>query len=71
MLLAVAGDAGAIEPRKTPPAPSAAKLMAEANLAVDRIQGSGKRGQVLKGDVLQAIAQGAPSTPQGGRMLNV
>ena len=46
-----------------PPAPSAAKLLAESNIAVDHVQGSGKRGQVLKGDVLDAIARGAPSQP--------
>src|SRR5690606_9316975 len=60
---AIAGDAGAVEPRKTPPAPAAAKLLAEANLAVDQVSGTGKRGQVLKGDVLGAIARGAPSQP--------
>ncbi|CAN7268096.1 2-oxoglutarate dehydrogenase complex dihydrolipoyllysine-residue succinyltransferase [Mesorhizobium amorphae] len=59
----IAGDAGAIETRSMPPAPAAAKLLAEANLAVDQIAGSGKRGQVLKGDVLDAIAKGAPSQP--------
>ena len=46
-----------------PPAPAAAKLLAESNIAVDQVQGSGKRGQVLKGDVLAAIARGAPSQP--------
>ncbi|WP_434724520.1 2-oxoglutarate dehydrogenase complex dihydrolipoyllysine-residue succinyltransferase [Mesorhizobium sp. RIZ17] len=59
----IAGDAGQIEPRTMPPAPAAAKLIAEANLAVDQLSGSGKRGQVLKGDVLDAIARGAPSQP--------
>ncbi|RUW76847.1 MULTISPECIES: 2-oxoglutarate dehydrogenase complex dihydrolipoyllysine-residue succinyltransferase [unclassified Mesorhizobium] len=59
----IAGDAGAIEQRTMPPAPAAAKLIAEANLAVDQITGTGKRGQVLKGDVLDAIAKGAPSQP--------
>jgi 2-oxoglutarate dehydrogenase E2 component (dihydrolipoamide succinyltransferase) len=59
----IAGDAGAIEARTMPPAPAAAKLLAEANLAVDQIAGSGKRGQVLKGDVLDAIGKGAPSQP--------
>ncbi|RAZ85367.1 dihydrolipoamide succinyltransferase [Mesorhizobium hawassense] len=59
----VAGDVGAIEPRSMPPAPAAAKLIAENNLAVDQLSGSGKRGQVLKGDVLDAIARGAPSQP--------
>jgi 2-oxoglutarate dehydrogenase E2 component (dihydrolipoamide succinyltransferase) len=41
-----------------PPAPAAAKLMADANLAAGSIDGSGKRGQVLKEDVLAAIAKG-------------
>ena len=59
----IAGDAGAIEARTMPPAPAATKLLAEANLAVDQIAGSGKRGQVLKGDVLDAIAKGAPTPP--------
>ncbi len=58
----VAGD-GPIEPRTMPPAPAAAKLIAENNLSVDQLSGSGKRGQVLKGDVLDAIAKGAPSQP--------
>jgi 2-oxoglutarate dehydrogenase E2 component (dihydrolipoamide succinyltransferase) len=55
----VAGDAGAVSERKMPPAPAAAKLIAENNMAVDQVAGSGKRGQVLKGDVLEAIAAGA------------
>lgn len=42
----------------TPPAPSAAKLMAENNLSAGQVEGSGKRGQVLKGDVLDALAKG-------------
>ncbi|MER9300509.1 2-oxoglutarate dehydrogenase complex dihydrolipoyllysine-residue succinyltransferase [Mesorhizobium sp. M0621] len=59
----IAGDAGPVEPRSMPPAPAAAKLIAESNLSVDQISGSGKRGQVLKGDVLDAISKGAPSQP--------
>jgi 2-oxoglutarate dehydrogenase E2 component (dihydrolipoamide succinyltransferase) len=59
----IAGDAGAVEPRSMPPAPAAAKLIAESNLSVDQVSGSGKRGQVLKGDVLDAISKGAPSQP--------
>ncbi len=55
--------ASAIEQRKMPPAPAAAKLIAESNLAVDQIAGSGKRGQVLKGDVLGAIAKGIAAAP--------
>jgi 2-oxoglutarate dehydrogenase E2 component (dihydrolipoamide succinyltransferase) len=39
-----------------PPAPSAAKIAAETKIDLDRITGSGKRGQVLKGDVLAAAA---------------
>jgi 2-oxoglutarate dehydrogenase E2 component (dihydrolipoamide succinyltransferase) len=60
---AVAGDTGPVEERKMPPAPAAAKLLAEANLSVDQVTGTGKRGQVLKGDVLDAVAKGAPSQP--------
>ncbi|CDX25774.1 dihydrolipoyltranssuccinase [Mesorhizobium sp. ORS 3324] len=59
----IAGDNGPIEPRTMPPAPAAAKLIAEHNLSVEQLAGSGKRGQVLKGDVLDAIAKGAPSQP--------
>ncbi|ESW95356.1 dihydrolipoamide succinyltransferase [Mesorhizobium sp. LSJC268A00] len=59
----IAGDAGPVEPRTMPPAPAAAKLIAENNLSVDQVSGSGKRGQVLKGDVLDAISKGAPSQP--------
>ncbi|MCA3630511.1 MAG: 2-oxoglutarate dehydrogenase complex dihydrolipoyllysine-residue succinyltransferase [Methylobacterium sp.] len=42
-----------------PPAPSAAKMMAETGVVVDA--GSGKRGQVLKEDVLRALANPAPA----------
>jgi 2-oxoglutarate dehydrogenase E2 component (dihydrolipoamide succinyltransferase) len=60
-----AGDApiqqkpGAAAPAATtmPPAPSAAKMMAESGVSVD--SGSGKRGQVLKEDVIAAIAKGS------------
>ena len=58
----IAGE-GPVEKRDMPPAPAAAKLLAEANLSTDQVSGSGKRGQVLKGDVLDAIAKGAPSQP--------
>jgi 2-oxoglutarate dehydrogenase E2 component (dihydrolipoamide succinyltransferase) len=58
----IAGE-GPVEERRMPPAPSAAKLLAEQNLSADQVSGSGKRGQVLKGDVLDAIARGAPSQP--------
>ncbi|MFK4824732.1 2-oxoglutarate dehydrogenase complex dihydrolipoyllysine-residue succinyltransferase [Paenochrobactrum sp. BZR 588] len=45
------------------PAPSAAKLLAESGLAADQVAGSGKRGQVLKGDVLDAVAKGIAAAP--------
>ncbi|UIJ71879.1 2-oxoglutarate dehydrogenase complex dihydrolipoyllysine-residue succinyltransferase [Aurantimonas sp. HBX-1] len=47
-----------------PPAPSARKIMDEKGLADGDVEGSGKRGQILKGDVLDAIGRGAPSSPQ-------
>ncbi|MEP1443689.1 MAG: 2-oxoglutarate dehydrogenase complex dihydrolipoyllysine-residue succinyltransferase [Hyphomicrobiales bacterium] len=54
-----------------PPAPSAAKMMAENNVDAGSVAGSGKRGQVLKGDVMDAMASGnassapAPAAPRG------
>ena len=39
-----------------PPAPSAAKIAAEDRIDLSSVAGSGKRGQVLKGDVLAAAA---------------
>ncbi len=44
-----------------PPAPSAAKLMADSGTSV--AEGSGRRGQVLKEDVLAAIARGPAAAP--------
>lgn len=38
------------------PAPSAAKIMAENGIDADSVAGSGRRGQILKGDALGAIA---------------
>jgi 2-oxoglutarate dehydrogenase E2 component (dihydrolipoamide succinyltransferase) len=42
-----------------PPAPSAAKIAAENKIDLDSVAGSGKRGQVLKGDALAAAAAAA------------
>ena len=39
--------------------PSAQKLMTENNLSTADVEGSGKRGQVLKEDVLSALSSGA------------
>lgn len=55
-----------------PAAPAAAKLAADNNISTSDVEGSGKRGQVLKGDVLAAIAKGpvapapvaAPAAPR-------
>lgn len=44
-----------------PPAPSASKLMAEQGLAPSAVDGTGRRGQVLKEDVLRVIEGGASS----------
>jgi 2-oxoglutarate dehydrogenase E2 component (dihydrolipoamide succinyltransferase) len=40
-----------------PPAPSATKIAIENGIDLSTITGSGKRGQVLKGDVLQELAK--------------
>ena len=47
-----------------PPAPSAAKIATENGIDLSSVEGSGRRGQVLKGDVLPMVrpaAQPAPS----------
>ncbi|HZZ59572.1 MAG TPA: 2-oxoglutarate dehydrogenase complex dihydrolipoyllysine-residue succinyltransferase [Roseiarcus sp.] len=46
-----------------PPAPSAAKIAAENKIDLGAVTGSGKRGQVLKGDVLATLAKGAAPAP--------
>ncbi len=43
-----------------PPSPSAAKIAAENAIDLAAVAGSGKRGQVLKGDVLATAAAPAP-----------
>lgn len=77
---APAKPAAAAKPAETPPvtaagapavaaAPSAAKMLAENNLSADQVAGSGKRGQVLKGDVLEALEKGtkAPAPAPAAR----
>ena len=44
-----------------PPAPSAAKLAVEKAVDLSTVEGSGKRGQVLKGDVIEALVRPAPA----------
>ena len=48
-----------------PPSPAAAKLMKEHGLKTSDVEGTGKQGQVLKGDVLETIERGraAPGEP--------
>ena len=57
---AAAAPAAAVSsaPSSMPPAPAAGKLLTENNLSADQVDGSGKRGQVLKGDVIAAVAKG-------------
>ncbi|MCC7253438.1 2-oxoglutarate dehydrogenase complex dihydrolipoyllysine-residue succinyltransferase, partial [Hyphomicrobium sp.] len=44
---------------RAPPSPAARKHLAEAGLAAEDVAGSGRRGQVLKEDVVAAVAQAA------------
>jgi 2-oxoglutarate dehydrogenase E2 component (dihydrolipoamide succinyltransferase) len=46
-----------------PPAPAAAKIAAEDKIDLASVAGSGKRGQVLKGDVLAAVAVARAPSP--------
>nr|WP_325265512.1 2-oxoglutarate dehydrogenase complex dihydrolipoyllysine-residue succinyltransferase [uncultured Rhizobium sp.] len=46
-----------------PPAPAAAKVAADNNISTSDVDGSGKRGQVLKGDVIAAISKGSAAAP--------
>ncbi|MEA2838744.1 MAG: hypothetical protein QOF41_74, partial [Methylobacteriaceae bacterium] len=48
-------------PTQMRPAPSAAKIAAERGIDTGEIAGSGKRGQVLKGDVLAFSPASAPA----------
>ena len=46
-----------------PASPAAGKMMAENNVDPASVSGSGKRGQVLKGDVIDAMAKGTSAAP--------
>ena len=52
-----------------PPSPSASRMMAETGVSV--AAGTGKRGQVLKGDVINAIASGATAAPAASAPASV
>jgi len=63
---APAAPAKAAAPAPTtamPPAPSAAKIAAEDKIDLGSVAGSGKRGQVLKSDVLAAAAAAKAPAP--------
>ncbi|MEG8099138.1 2-oxoglutarate dehydrogenase complex dihydrolipoyllysine-residue succinyltransferase [Candidatus Liberibacter brunswickensis] len=55
---------------KMPNSPSASKLIAESNLSPSDIKGRGKRGQVLKEDVLQAIANSKSTSSDKSKVLS-
>ena len=44
---------------RAPPSPAARKHLADAGLGADDVTGSGKRGQVLKEDVVAAVSNGS------------
>jgi 2-oxoglutarate dehydrogenase E2 component (dihydrolipoamide succinyltransferase) len=46
-----------------PPAPSAAKIAVENGVDLNGVAGSGKRGQVLKGDLIDTLAKPAQPAP--------
>ena len=46
------------------PAPAARKLMAETHIDPASVEGTGKRGQILKGDVMAALERRAQKPPQ-------
>jgi 2-oxoglutarate dehydrogenase E2 component (dihydrolipoamide succinyltransferase) len=46
-----------------PPAPAARKLMEENGLSADHVHGSGRRGQILKEDVLAAALKSSAPAP--------
>jgi len=50
-------------PTAMPPAPSAAKIASDNALDLAGVAGSGKRGQVLKGDALEALAKAPAARP--------
>ena len=55
----IAAPVAVVSSSQMPPSPSAGKLMAESGVLADAVEGSGRRGQVLKEDVLRVIEGGA------------
>ena len=56
------GSRSQAAPTQMPPAPSAAKIAAERGIDTGAVAGSGKRGQVLKGDVLAFTPGSSPGS---------
>jgi 2-oxoglutarate dehydrogenase E2 component (dihydrolipoamide succinyltransferase) len=56
---AASAAAGAASSGDMAPSPAAAKMIAESGVDSGTISGSGKRGQVLKGDVIAALESGS------------
>jgi len=59
----IAAPPPAAEKPTMPPSPAAAKIAADQGLEPGTIDGSGKRGQVLKGDVLDYLAKAPAVAP--------
>ncbi|MDT8853982.1 2-oxoglutarate dehydrogenase complex dihydrolipoyllysine-residue succinyltransferase [Paracoccaceae bacterium Fryx2] len=58
-----AAPSGAPSAKDVEDAPAAKKAMAEAGLARDAVQGSGRDGRVMKDDVARAVAAAAAAVP--------
>ena len=59
----LAAAAPAPVPPSMPASPAAAKIAADHGVETARVEGSGKRGQVLKGDVLDYLAKAPAPAP--------
>jgi 2-oxoglutarate dehydrogenase E2 component (dihydrolipoamide succinyltransferase) len=56
-------QAAPANPTSMPPSPAARKALAESSIDASDVAGSGKRGQVLKSDVIAATSNGAAAAP--------
>ncbi|MBZ9656509.1 2-oxoglutarate dehydrogenase complex dihydrolipoyllysine-residue succinyltransferase [Phyllobacterium lublinensis] len=67
----VAGEPAIAERKASemPASPAASKLLAEKGVSPSQVEGSGKRGQVLKGDVLDAVAKGIPAPAEAPKAV--
>jgi 2-oxoglutarate dehydrogenase E2 component (dihydrolipoamide succinyltransferase) len=58
-------------PSSMPPAPAARKILEEAGVSASGIDGSGRRGQVLKEDAVAAVARGGGAVGLAAPMASV